>query len=148
MKIGVVGGAGYIGSVTTEKLLDQGYQVVVIDNLERGYREAVDPRASFHACDLRDRTATTDLVCREKPDAIIHFAAYIEVGESMQKPTLFFENNVIGSLNLMHALVESGCPKLIFSSSCAVYGTPEELPMTEAQPIRPESCLRGVQTDL
>ena len=139
MKISVLGGAGYIGSVTTEKLLDQGHDVVVIDNLERGYREAVDPRARFQACDLRHRDQITTLLCEEKPDAAIHFAAYIEVGESMKQPIPFFENNIIGSLHLMDALVQAQCKKLIFSSTCAIYGTPEQLPMHEQLPFHPES---------
>ena len=109
MKILVAGGAGYIGSVTTQMLCDADHQVVVFDNLERGYRSAVDPRAHFIQGDLRNKQDIQSALEVEQPDAIIHFAAYIEVGESMKEPLPFFENNITGSLNLMHAMIETGC---------------------------------------
>lgn len=139
MKVLVAGGAGYIGSVTTEMLCDEGHDVVVFDNLERGYRPAIDPRATFMQGDLRYKEDIKSALLAERPDAVIHFAAYIEVGESMKEPMPFFENNVCGSLNLMNAMVESGCKKLIFSSTCATYGTPDRIPMDEALPQNPES---------
>jgi len=139
MKVLVAGGAGYIGSVTTEMLCDEGHEVVVFDNLERGYRPAVDPRAKFIQGDLRYKEDIKSALLAERPEAVIHFAAYIEVGESMKEPMPFFENNVSGSLNLMSAMVESGCKKLIFSSTCATYGTPEKMPMDESLPQNPES---------
>jgi UDP-glucose 4-epimerase len=139
MKVLVAGGAGYIGSVTTQMLCDEGHEVVVFDNLERGYQPAIDPRASFLQGDLRYKEDIKSALLAERPDAVIHFAAYIEVGESMKEPMPFFENNVSGSLNLMNAMVESGCRKLIFSSTCATYGTPERIPMDESLPQLPES---------
>ena len=139
MKVLVAGGAGYIGSVTTKMLCDAGHDVVVFDNLERGYLDAVDPRAKFIQGDLRNKEEITKALQSAKPEAVIHFAAYIEVGESMISPMPFFENNVSGSLNLMTAMVESDCKKLIFSSTCATYGTPERIPMDETLPQEPES---------
>jgi UDP-glucose 4-epimerase len=139
MKVLVPGGAGYIGSVTTEMLCDEGHEVTVFDNLERGYQPAVDPRAKYIQGDLRSKEDIKSALLASRPEAVIHFAAYIEVGESMKEPMPFFENNVTGSLNLMSAMVESGCKKLIFSSTCATYGTPERIPMDETLPQKPES---------
>lgn len=139
MKILVAGGAGYIGSVTTELLCDEGHEVVVFDSLERGYEASVDPRAKFMQGDLRYKEDIKSALLAERPDAVVHFAAYIEVGESMKEPMPFFENNVGGSINLMSAMVESGCRKLIFSSTCAIHGTPERMPMDETLPQNPES---------
>ena len=139
MKVLVAGGAGYIGSVTTEMLCDEGHEVVVFDNLERGHKAAVDPRAKFMQGDLRYKEDIKSALLAERPEAVIHFAAYIEVGESMRDPMPFYENNVSGSLNLMSAMVEAGCKKLIFSSTCATYGTPEHIPMDETLPQKPES---------
>jgi len=138
-RILVTGGAGYIGSVTTELLCDLGYEVTVVDNLERGYREAVDPRAAFVQADLRDARAIATALDRVRPEGVVHFAAYIEVGESMRDPLPFFENNVVGPLNLARAMAGCGCRKLVFSSTCAVYGTPDAVPMNEELPLRPES---------
>ena len=137
MKIVLTGGSGYIGSVTTELLCDDGHEVVVFDNLERGHREAVDPRARLVVGDLREPQAIRELLAAVKPDAVVHFAAYALVGESMQNPHLYFENNVGGGLNLLDALLRAGVPKIIFSSTCATYGQPETMPMTEALPQRP-----------
>ena len=131
MKILVAGGAGYIGSVTTEMLCDEGCDVVVYDSFENGYRAAVDPRAKLIEGDLRYFEDIKSALLAERPDAVIHFAAYIEVGDSMKEPMPFFDNNVSGSINLMRAMTEADCKKLIFSSTCAIYGTPERVPMDE-----------------
>jgi UDP-glucose 4-epimerase len=139
MKVLVAGGAGYIGSVTTEMLCNEGCEVVVYDNLENGYRAAVDPRAKFIEGDLRYREDIKSALLAERPDAVIHFAAYIEVGDSMKQPMPFFDNNVSGSINLMWAMAAAECSKLIFSSTCAVYGTPERVPMDETLPQKPGS---------
>jgi UDP-glucose 4-epimerase len=139
MKVLVAGGAGYIGSVTTQMLCDEGHEVVVFDNLERGHKAAIDPRAKFLQGDLRYKEDIKSALLAERPEAVIHFAAYIEVGESMVAPMPFYENNVSGSLNLMSAMVEAGSKKLIFSSTCATYGTPERIPMDESLPQHPES---------
>ena len=95
-------------------LCDAGHDVVVFDNLERGHQETIDPRAKFLQGDLRHKEDIKSSLLAERPEAVIHFAAYIEVGESMKEPMHFFENNVSGSLNLMSSMVESGCKKLIF----------------------------------
>jgi UDP-glucose 4-epimerase len=105
MKVLVPGGAGYIGSVTTEMLCDEGHEVVVFDNLERGYQPAVDPRAKYIQGDLRIKEEIKSALLTSCPEAVIHFAAYIEVGQSMKEPMPFFENNVTGSLNLIGAMV-------------------------------------------
>ena len=137
MKILVTGGAGYIGSVTSELLLDRGHQVVVFDNLERGHRAAVDERATFVHGDLRNPTAIAEAMKQAKPDAVMHFAAYALVGESMEDPAMYFRNNVVGGLNLVEAMQAVGVPRIVFSSTCATYGQPEIMPMTEELPQRP-----------
>jgi UDP-glucose 4-epimerase len=137
MKILLTGGSGYIGSVTTELLCDDAHEVTVFDNLERGHREAVDPRARLIVGDLREPAAIRDAMSAVKPDAVVHFAAYALVGESMQEPTRYFENNLGGGLHLLDAMLRVGVRKIIFSSTCATYGQPETMPMTEALPQRP-----------
>ena len=139
MKVLVTGGAGYIGSVTTELLLDAGHDVVVFDSLERGHREAVDPRARLVVGDLRNRDAISRAVADAKPDAVIHFAAYALVGESMTRPELYFENNVIGALNLADAMLRAGVGRIVFSSTCATYGQPERVPIAEDTPQWPQN---------
>ncbi len=135
-RILVTGGAGYIGSNTTLRLLDAGYDVVVVDNLSRGNREAVDP-ARLRIIDLQD-TEGLEGVLREKPcDAVIHFAAYIAVGESMKIPEIYFRNNVGGSLSLLTAMVRTGVRNIVFSSTAAVYGMPEQVPIPESEPSKP-----------
>lgn len=137
MKVLVTGGAGYIGSITTELLLDRGYEVVVFDNLERGHRDAVDPRASLIVGDLRNREDIISAMRRVKPAAVLHFAAYALVGESMEDPMLYFRNNVLGGINLAEAMKIAEVPVIIFSSTCATYGIPERVPMSEDLPQRP-----------
>ena len=137
MKILLTGGSGYIGSVTTELLCDDGHAVTVFDNLERGHVEAVDPRARLIVGDLREPQPIRDALRDLKPDAVVHFAAYALVGESMQEPLKYFENNVGGGLHLLDAMLRTGVKKIIFSSTCATYGQPDVLPMTEALPQRP-----------
>jgi UDP-glucose 4-epimerase len=137
MKILVTGGAGYIGSVTVEQLLERGHTVAVFDNLERGHREAVDPRARLIAGDLRNRDAILGAMREVQPDAVVHFAAYALVGESMTDPGLYFSNNLGGGMNLASAMQETGVRRLVFSSTCAVYGVPERVPITEDLPKNP-----------
>lgn len=139
MKLLVTGGAGYIGSITTELLLDGGHEVLVFDNLERGHRSAVDARARLEVGDLHDRASITRVLCDWAPDAVLHFAAYALVGESMEFPERYFDNNVIGGLNLLEAMRQAGTRKIIFSSTCATYGQPEHMPMTEEMPQRPQN---------
>jgi len=140
MKVLITGGAGYIGSVTTERLLDSGFDVVVFDNLERGHRTAVDDRARFIEGDLRDRESISNALADAQPDAVMHFAAYALVPESMKKPELYFRNNVSGGVYLAEAMLSAGVKKIIFSSTCATYGIPDRVPITEdmrQEPISP-----------
>jgi len=137
MKVLVTGGAGYIGSITSEILLDEGHEVVIFDNLGRGHREAVDARAEFIEGDLRNREDIRKAMGSVLPDAVMHFAAFALVGESMQDPMLYFRNNVLGGINLVESMIERGVKRIIFSSTCATYGQPERMPMTEDLPQRP-----------
>lgn len=140
MKILVTGGAGYIGSCCTEYLLDRGHAVVVYDALTNGHRAAVDSRAQFVAGTLADRERVQTVLAEAKPEGIIHFAAFIEVGESMLDPGRYFRNNIACGLNLLDAAVACGIRKIVFSSTAAVYGMPTRVPITEKEktdPINP-----------
>ncbi len=137
MKILVVGGAGYIGSVCAELLLDEGHDVAVLDNLTEGHRRALDARAPFIEADLADAEKIKAALSRVRPDAVMHFAASALVGESMQNPSKYFRNNVAHGLNLLDAMVAAGTERLVFSSTCAIFGPPERLPIDEELPKRP-----------
>lgn len=135
----VVGGAGYIGSHTCLKLAEKGYKPVVYDNLSNGYADFVK-WGPFEEGDIRDRARLADVFERHKPKAVLHFAALIEVGESVKNPVAFYENNVIGALTLLDATIEAGVKTFVFSSTCATYGLPDTVPMDEAHrqsPINP-----------
>ncbi len=135
-RILVTGGAGYIGSNTALLLLDAGYDVVVADNLSRGHRDVVEP-ARLRVVDMLDTEALVR-VMREKPcDAVIHFAAYIAVGESMKVPEIYFRNNTAGSLSLLTAMLTAGIRNIVFSSTAAVYGMPARVPIAESEPYAP-----------
>jgi UDP-glucose 4-epimerase len=137
VKILVTGGAGYIGSVCVEDLLNRGHNVTVFDNLTEGHKNAIDRRANFVQGDLADKPAVSDLMRTAQPEAVMHFAANALVGESMQNPYKYFYNNVSCGLNLLHAMVEHGVKRFVFSSTCATYGTPETVPIDELAPQRP-----------
>lgn len=137
MKVFVTGGAGYIGSICVEELLDAGHDVTVYDNLTEGHRSAVDNRAVFLHARLSDNDNIAECVRDAKPDAIIHFAANALVGESMTNPSKYFRNNVGNGLKLLDAAVASNVKKFVFSSTCATYGPPDRIPMTEDLPQRP-----------
>jgi len=137
MKVLVTGGSGYIGSVTTRHLLDAGHVVTIFDNLERGHREAVSPGAQLVQGDLRDRDAIMKAMRDARPDAVIHFAAYALVGESMADPAMYFRNNVGGGIHLLEAMDSCGVRRLVFSSSCATYGDPGKDQISEDTPQRP-----------
>jgi len=137
MNVFVTGGAGYIGSVCVEQLLNAGHSVTVLDNLTEGHRGAVDKRAQFVQADLSDRASIATAVRQAQPEAIIHFAANALVGESMTDPGKYFRNNVASGLNLLDAAVECKVRKFVFSSTCATYGPPDRIPMTEDLPQRP-----------
>ncbi len=132
----VTGGAGYIGSHTRYFLEKQGYSVLVVDNLGRGYREAVPP-AILHTLDLRETDKLAGLLSKHNVDAVIHFAAYIAVGESTKDPLLYFDNNVGGTLSLLDAMMKTGVKRLVFSSTAAAYGTPARVPIVEDEPYAP-----------
>jgi UDP-glucose 4-epimerase len=138
MKILVTGGAGYIGSFMTEYLLEQGHSVIVADSLEKGYEDAVDARAALKKGDLRDKDFVASLFS-EKFDGIIHFAAYISMGESMKNPFLYFDNNISATLNVIEAIVKTGQNNFIFSSTAGVYGNPTQIPIPENHPKNPEN---------
>ena len=137
MKILVTGGAGYIGSVCVEDLLNRGHNVTVFDNLTEGHKKAIDRRANFVQGDLADKAALADLMRTAQPEAVMHFAANALVGESMQNPYKYFYNNVSCGLNLLHAMVENGVKRFVFSSTCATYGIPETVPIDELAPQKP-----------
>ena len=137
MKILVVGGAGYIGSVCAELLLDEGHGVTIFDNLSEGHRRAIDPRAEFVEGDLQDRQSIEKVLAKQPPDAVMHFAANALVGESMQNPSKYFRNNIANGLNLLDAMVNAGVKKIVFSSTCAIFGPPERVPIDETTPPRP-----------
>lgn len=124
MKVLVTGGSGYIGSVTVRRLLASGHSVAIFDNLERGHKETIPSCVKLHVGDLRDASSIQAAMDAEEPDAVMHFAAYALVGESMRKPELYFQNNVIGGLNLLEAMRKTGTNRIVFSSSCATYGEP------------------------
>ena len=136
MNVFVTGGAGYIGAVCVEELLDAGHTVSVFDNLSEGHRDAVDPRAQFILGDLGDPALSTTIE-RTGAEAIIHFAANALVAESMSNPGKYFRNNVANGSNLLEAAVTAGVQKFVFSSTCATYGMPDRVPMTEDLPQRP-----------
>ncbi len=130
MKLLVTGGAGYIGSIVASHLLAEGHDVVVLDNLERGHREAVPAEAQLIEADLLDREAVARAM-RQGFDGVLHFAALALVSESVAHPERYYRTNVGGSLNLIEEMVAAGVPRLVFSSTCAVYGEPDEVPIPE-----------------
>ena len=147
MKILVTGGAGYIGSHTCVELLNEGYDVVVVDNLYNASKKVLDrvkeitgKDVTFYENDIRDYDAMNRVFAKEKPDAVIHFAGLKAVGESVEKPLEYYENNIGGTISLCRAMRENGCKNIIFSSSATVYGEPAFIPITE-------ECPKGVCTN-
>ncbi|MBC8448938.1 MAG: UDP-glucose 4-epimerase GalE [Chloroflexi bacterium] len=138
MAILVTGGSGYIGSHTVAELQRQGYDVVVFDNLEYGHREAVRG-CPLIVGDLLNPEQIGRVFDEHDIAGVIHFAAYVEVGESMENPAKYFRNNVQGTVNLATAMAEHGVKDIVFSSSCAVYGQPDSVPVTETESLKPES---------
>jgi UDP-glucose 4-epimerase len=136
MNLLVTGGAGYIGSATTAELIAAGHTVSVLDNLSHGHRGAVPPDAAFIHADIGDRAALAGVFASSKFDAVLHFAALIEAGESMKDPGLFFRSNVAYSNNVVEAAVRSGCLKVVLSSTAAVFAT-SDAPLREDSPIDP-----------
>lgn len=136
MRVLVIGGAGYIGSIVASQLLDAGHEVVVVDNLSQGHRAAVHPSCDFREVDILDAPALTAATA-DGFDAAMHFAALALVSESVARPERYWRTNVCGSLNVLDALRAGGVPRLVFSSTCATYGLPDTVPMDEATPTRP-----------
>ncbi|MFN2177215.1 MAG: UDP-glucose 4-epimerase GalE [Anaerolineales bacterium] len=139
MNILVTGGAGYIGSITTEQLITQGYRVVVFDNLYQGHRDAVSPEAAFIEGDLADPQALEKLFSQHRIDAVMHFASYTLVGESVNKPFLYLGDNITNGLNLLRTAVNHNVKKFILSSTANLFDNPEHMPITEDECIVPGS---------
>ncbi|HJU54700.1 MAG TPA: UDP-glucose 4-epimerase GalE [Pyrinomonadaceae bacterium] len=137
MAILVTGGAGYIGSVTTELLRGRGEEVVVLDNLARGHRGAVAPEVPFYEGNIGDAELVASIVREHNVDACVHFAAFAYVGESVTQPALYYENNVEQGVRLLGALIEAGARRVVFSSTCATYGEPQRMPIDEEHPQSP-----------
>lgn len=136
MRILVVGGAGYIGSHMVKMLLASGYDVITLDNLSSGHRDAV-LGGTFVEGDLADSECLQKVFATYRPEAVMHFASYIQVGESVRKPDIYYRNNVTNTLNLLDTMLEFGVKKFIFSSTAAVFGEPDYVPIDEAHPNRP-----------
>lgn len=137
MTVLVLGGAGYIGSHTVYELIDQGQEVVIVDNLETGHKEAVHPRARFYQGDIRNREFIDSVFEKEKIDAVIHFAANSLVGESMTNPLKYYDNNLCGTKVLLESMVAHDIKKIVFSSTAATYGEPERVPIVETDRTEP-----------
>ena len=137
MTVLVTGAAGYIGGVVAERLLEHGHRVAAFDDLSQGHRAAVPAGAGFFEGDLRDRSRLAEVISSVRPDAVVHLAAEALVGESVTDPAKFFEVNVTGGLNLLDAMRGAAVRRLVFSSTAAVYGEPEAIPIREDAPLRP-----------
>lgn len=140
LRVLVTGGAGYIGSHAAAALLAHGHEVLVLDSLVRGHREAVPSEARLVVGDIGDRAGLDALFTAHRIDAVMHFAAFIEAGESMRRPELFFQNNTARTLTLLEAMLDHGVTRLVFSSTAAVYGDPEYTPIDEDHPKRPTNA--------
>jgi UDP-glucose 4-epimerase len=136
----VTGGAGYIGSVVSSRLAAAGHRVTVLDNLSRGYRDAVSGEAEFVAGDISDAQLLRKLFADGRFDAVLHFAALIEAGESMRVPEVYFRANTAATMVLLEAIVAAGIKKFVFSSTAALYGEPENVPIRESDPLRPTNA--------
>jgi UDP-glucose 4-epimerase len=137
MRVLVTGGAGYIGSVTTEVLCDRGDTVVVYDDLSTGHRAAIDPRAAFVEGNLLDTERLRGALEAWNIDAVMHMAAKALVGESVTDPAKYYQNNVMGGVSLLEAMRRSGVARIVFSSTCAIFGQPTKMPIEEDDPKRP-----------
>lgn len=131
MSILVLGGAGYIGSHAVYQLIDQNYEVIVVDNLQTGHKKAIHPKAKFYKGDIRDKQFLRSLFMYESITGVLHFAANSLVGESMEQPIKYFDNNVYGTQVLLDVMVEFGVNNIVFSSSAATYGNQDVMPITE-----------------
>src|SRR5215467_6772316 len=139
-RILVTGGAGYIGSVVVAQLLERGYEPVVYDDLSHGHRSALSNGVQLVVGDVGDRAALDRIFSEHQPQAVMHFAAFIEAGESMQHPERFFRNNTANALTLLEAMLAHNVKRFVFSSTAALYGTPEKTPIEETAPLRPTNA--------
>jgi len=137
MNVLVTGAAGYIGSHAVQTLLAQGHQVTALDNLDRGHRESVPTDVRFVQMDVRDTPGLVEVLEAQRVDCVMHFAALTYVGESVEKPLLYYQNNTGGTLSVLNALAQSECRRLVFSSTCATYGEPAAMPIRETTPQAP-----------
>jgi UDP-glucose 4-epimerase len=137
MRVVVTGGAGYIGSVVSDVLADEGHDVCVVDNLSKGHRDAVLDSARFEQVDLKQRGALGAVLTSFRADAVIHMAADSLVGESVGDPGKYYRNNVVAGVSLLDAMREAGVERLVFSSTAAVYGEPAKQPIEETDPTAP-----------
>ena len=138
MKVLVLGGAGYIGSHTVYELINKNHEVIIIDNLETGYKQAIHKNAKFYEGDLRNKSFLNEVFKKESDiDGIIHFAANSLVGESMENPLKYYDNNLIGTKILLEAMLENNITKIVFSSTAATYGEPENIPILESDKTEP-----------
>jgi UDP-glucose 4-epimerase len=137
MNVLVVGGAGYIGSHCVRQLAARGHRPVVVDNLVYGHRAAVARGVPFHQAELGDGQAMRAILTKHRIELVMHFAAYCYVGESVTSPLKYYKNNLAAPLNLLEAMLETGVKKFVLSSTCATYGAPDRLPLTEDAPQRP-----------
>jgi UDP-glucose 4-epimerase len=140
MRVLVTGGAGYIGSVVADQLLGAGHQVTVIDNLSRGHRQAVPSKAELVVADLADKENLSAIFRRQNFDAVLHFAAFIEAGESMKVPEIFFRNNTANALSVLEAMISAGVKRFVFSSTAALYGNPARTPIEEDDLLQPTNA--------
>jgi UDP-glucose 4-epimerase len=137
VRVLVVGGAGYIGSVTVDLLLEDGHEVTVLDNMVAGHHGALNPEAEFVRGDVRDETELSRLFASHSFQAVINYGGYIQAGESVRQPGRYFANNITGCITLLNTMGAYGVSRFVFSSSAAVYGDPHRLPVTEDAPMRP-----------
>ncbi len=142
MKILVTGGAGFIGSHVNKLLLEEGHEVVVVDNLSKGNLNCLDPRVVFHNIDINNQTALEKIL--PGTDTVIHMASFIEVGESVKNPVAFVENNILGTVKLLDAMRNTGVNKMVFSSSACVYGVPKKIPLSEDDPLQEQENPYGL----
>lgn len=140
MKVLVTGGAGYIGATTVRSLLSDGHDVAVYDNLSKGHRDALPADVPLVVGDVSDRRNLEAAIRQHQPDAVLHFAAFIEAGESMKEPERFFRNNSAATLTLLEAMLANGVRKLIFSSTAALYGEPQRIPIEETEALEPTNA--------
>ena len=139
MAILVTGGAGYIGSIAVEDLHQKGKEVIVLDNLVYGHEQAVGEKVAFYKGNIGDRELVSKILREHEIEACMHFSAFAYVGESVEKPQIYYENNFVQTLHLLDALIENNVRKFIFSSTCATYGEPQYVPIDEKHPQFPTS---------